>query len=118
MRDPQATDRGHRDAPCHVRPALLAQIYTSNPFSTSFVIPFTIVRTSKGAFGTELTASLPEALGEWGYLDRIKLTLRRKYVSQGEHLSYFNAACPAAEGTDRTAFALARATFAFAKGTR
>jgi hypothetical protein len=98
----------------HGHPVLLAQIYTSHPFATSFVIPFAIRRISQGAYGTELSASLPEALGSWGYLDRIKLTLRRKYSYRGRELSYFNAACPAPKGARRAAFPLAYASFSFA----
>src|SRR5690242_10707731 len=55
-------------------PTLLAQIYTAHPFNSSFVIAFSIKRISRGRYGTELSASLPQALGDWGYLDRIKLT--------------------------------------------
>jgi hypothetical protein len=95
-------------------PVILAHIYTSHPFNSSFVIPFAIRRIAKGPYGTELQASLPEALGSWGYLDRIKLTLRRKYPYEGKQLSYFNAACPASEGTERTSFPLAYAEFSFA----
>jgi hypothetical protein len=94
-------------------PALLAHIFTSHPFATSFVIPFTMRRLSHGIYGTELVASLPEALGEWGYVDRIKLTLKRRYTYHGQHLSYFNAACPAIAGASRAAFHLAYATFSF-----
>jgi hypothetical protein len=57
---------------------------------------------------------LPQALGSWGYLDRIKLTLRKKYTYQGKQLSYFNAACPAPGGAKRASFPLAFATFSFA----
>ncbi len=96
------------------RPAVLAQIFTSHPFNSSFVIPFSIRHVSKGPYGTELHASLPQALGEWGYLDRIKLTLRRKYTFKGQQLSYFNAACPAPGNAKRTSFPLAYASFAFA----
>lgn len=96
------------------RPLLLAHIYTSHPFNTSFIIPFSIRRISKGAYGTRLSASLPQALGTWGYLDRIKLTLRRKYTYRGHQLSYFNAACGAPKGARRASFPLAYATFAFA----
>jgi hypothetical protein len=96
------------------RPVLLAHIYTSHPFNTSFVIPFSIKHISKGAYGTRLQASLPHALGTWGYLDRIKLTLRRKYTYKGEQLSYFNAACPAPGEAKRASFPLAFATFSFA----
>ncbi len=96
------------------RPVLFAHIYTTNPFATSFVITFAIKRINKGPYGTELTASFPEALGSWGFVDRIKLTLRRKYQHQGHQLSYFNAGCPAPSGTKITSFPLAYATFSFA----
>jgi hypothetical protein len=98
------------------RPALLTHIFTANPFFSSFVIPFGIKKVSKGAYGTELSASLPEALGSWGYVDRIKLTLKRKYTYRGKQLSYFNAGCPAPEGAKRTVFPLALASFDFAAG--
>lgn len=97
------------------KPVILAHIYTDHPFNTSFVIPFAMKHISKGPYGTELSASLPEALGSWGYLDRIKLTLKRKYTYRGKHLSYFNAACPAIKGAKRASFPLALASFYFAK---
>jgi hypothetical protein len=95
------------------RPVLLTHIFTSNPFFSSFVLIFKIERIAKGAYGTELSASLPEALGSWGYVDRIKLTLRRKYTYRGRQLSYFNSGCPAPEGVRRTVFPLALASFDF-----
>jgi hypothetical protein len=95
------------------KPALFAHIYTTNPFATSFTIAFAIKRISKGPYGTELSASLPQALGSWGFVDRIKLTLRRKYTYKGKQRSYFNAGCPAPEGTSRTSFPLALASFYF-----
>jgi hypothetical protein len=95
------------------RSMILAHIFTSNPFPSSFVVPFTISRIHRGAFGTSLTAPLPQALGDWGYVDRIKLNLKRKYRLHGRRLSYFNAACPAPPGIDRAPFPLARATFYF-----
>lgn len=99
------------------RPVLLAQIYTNHPFNSAFLIDFAIRRVSHGPYGTELSASLPAALGSWGYLDRIKLTLKRKYHFQGRELSYFNAACPAPAGAKRAAFPLAHATFFFDQET-
>jgi len=69
---------------------------------------------AKGPYGTRLSASLPKALGSWGYLDRIKLTLQRKYAYEGKQLSYFNAACPAPGRARRASFPLAYASFAFA----
>lgn len=98
----------------HGHPVLLAHIFTANPFATSFVIVFSIRQIDSGYYGTELSASLPEALGSWGYVDRIKLTLKRKYRFHGRQLSYFNAGCPAVAGASRASFHLAYATFAFA----
>ena len=99
------------------RPVIFTHIFTANPFFSSFVIPFVLQKKNNGAYGTKLTASLPQALGDWGYVDRIKLTLKRKYEYKGRKLSYFNAGCPAPEGSKRTVFPLALASFAFADGT-
>jgi hypothetical protein len=95
------------------KPVLFTHIFTSNPFNSAFTIPFSIRKVKAGRYGTELQASFPEALGSWGYVDRIKLTLKKKYRFKGKSLSYFNAACPAPKGTTRAAFALARATLSF-----
>ena len=97
------------------RPVIFTHIFTANPFFSSFVIPFKLQKANHGAYGTKLTASLPEALGDWGYVDRIKLTLKRKYTWKGRQLSYFNAGCPAPQGTKRTVFPLALASFDFAE---
>jgi hypothetical protein len=98
------------------RPLLLAHVFTSDPFISSFVIVFRIRHLGKGTYGTELSASLPRTLGDWGYLDRIKLTLRRLYRFDGRSLSYYNAACPAPKGANRAAFSLALASFSFSNG--
>jgi hypothetical protein len=98
------------------KPVLLTHIFTANPFFSSFVLVFSIRHVSHGAYGTRLTASLPQALGSWGYVDRIKLTLKRKYRYRGKELSYFNSGCPAPEGVPRTVFPLALASFEFAEG--
>lgn len=95
------------------RPVLYAHIFTPSPFPTSFVITFAITHINQWAYGTQLSASLPQALGSWGFVDRIKLTLKRKYRFEGNHLSFFNAACPAPEGSNVTSFPLARTSFFF-----
>lgn len=94
-------------------PLLLAHIYTASPFPSAFVIAFSIRHIDQGAYGTELSATFPQALGNWGYVDRIKLNLKRKYHYMGRELSYFNAGCPAPKGTDRAPFPLALTTFYF-----
>jgi hypothetical protein len=100
----------------HGKPVLLTHIFTSNPFFSSFVLTFAIKKIAHGTYGTQLSASLPESLGNWGYVDRIKLTLKRKYTYQGQQLSYFNSGCPAPKGTPRVVFPLALASFQFAEG--
>jgi hypothetical protein len=100
------------------KPVLFAHIYTTNPFNSSFVVTFALKRIDQGPYGTELSASLPQALGSWGFVDRIKLTLRRKYTYKGQALSYFNSGCPAPKGTRGASFALAQASFEFAEAKR
>lgn len=98
----------------HGHPALFAHIYTITPFPTSFVIPFRVRSVERGEYGTELSASLPAALGSWGFVNRIKLTLRRKYTYRGKQRSYLNASCLAPAGARVTIFPLARVSFFFA----
>jgi hypothetical protein len=50
----------------HGKPAVLAQIYTAQPFPSSFVVPFAITKIPKGRYGTRLSAELPAALGGMG----------------------------------------------------
>jgi hypothetical protein len=100
----------------HGQPALLAQIYTSQPFPSSFVVPFAVRRISRGPYGTELSAALPEALGSWGFVDRIKMTLGKVYSAGGRVHSYLRASCPAPKGTRGATFSLALASFYFGDG--
>jgi hypothetical protein len=95
------------------RPVVFVHIFTSNPFFNSFVITFSMHHVSQGPYGTELRASLPQALGSWGYVNRIKMTLSRKFSRGGRQLSYFNASCPAAKGFPTANFQLAQADFDF-----
>jgi hypothetical protein len=97
----------------HRSPVLFAHIFTRQPFDTSFVITFAIERVDEGPFATRLTADFPRALGSWGFVNRIKLTLRRKFTYRGKQRSYFNASCPAPPGARLTSFVLARASFLF-----
>lgn len=100
------------------RPAFLAQIYTTQPFPSSFVVPFSIRHIDRGPYGTELSGSLPQALGEWGFVNRIKMTLGNETTIGGHILSYLRASCPAPKGTDSASFPLALAEFYFAGGEK
>jgi hypothetical protein len=100
----------------HGRAILLGQIYAPHPFATSFLIPFAIHNAPGGAYGTVLSASLPRALGSWGYLTAIELKLARRYTYRGHPHSYVSAGCPAPKGFDHVTFPLVRTSFAFAGG--
>jgi hypothetical protein len=100
----------------HGRPAVLAQIYTTQPFPSSFVVPFAIAQIPHGRYGTKLSAELPEALGEWGFVDRIKMTIGRAVQRGAAERSFLDASCPAPRGTRTAAFPLALADFSFAGG--
>ena len=88
------------------RPAIFAHIYGTRPVPTSYVLPFVITKT-KGTYGTELSTSLPNVTGEWGYVTGISLNLERKVLSAG---------CPAPKGFTKASFPLARTSFSFEGG--
>jgi hypothetical protein len=96
------------------RQALFAHIYTAAPFPSSFVVTFSIRHIDQGPYGTELSASLPQALGDWGVVNRIKMTLGRTYRQHGRQRGYVEAGCPAPPGTKVALFPLARLSFHFA----
>lgn len=99
------------------RPALIGHIYAAKPFATSFLIPFRVGKGGRGAYGTTITASLPQALGSWGYVTAIELKLSRTYRHRGERRSFLSAGCPAPKGFPGALFPLARASFGFTGGT-
>jgi len=97
------------------KPALLAHVYGTEPFPTSYTLPFVIGR-EKGTFGTVFSASLPQATGEWGYLTGLSLKLGRTYRHRGRTRGYISSGCPAPAGSAAAAFSLTRSSFAFVGG--
>jgi len=96
----------------HGRPAILAHVYGTEPIPTSFTLPFELAP-AHGTFGTLLTASLPQVIGDSGYITGLRLTLGRSFSVHGHERSYLSAGCPAPKGFPGTVFALARASFGF-----
>ncbi len=94
-------------------PAILAHIYGTEPYPTSYVLPF-LIRKSSGTYGTILDAELPEVTGEWGYVTGISMQLG-KPGNPGTR-GFLSAGCPAPEGFPAAVFPLARTTFSFAGG--
>lgn len=99
----------------HGRPAILAHIYGIDPLPTSYVLPFTIVRTT-GTYGTVLEATFPEVTGEWGYVRGITMNLHRRFSYRGRTRGYLSAGCPAPKGFTKVGFPLARTSFEFDSG--
>lgn len=97
------------------RPAILAHIYGTQPLPTSYVLPFTIGRSS-GAYGTVLEAEFPEVTGEWGYVTGLEMDLHRRFGYRGKTRGYLNAGCPAPKGLTLAPFPLARTSFEFDNG--
>jgi hypothetical protein len=95
------------------RPALLGQIYSAHPFTNSFVIPFRIARLRHKRYGLVLSARLPRAFTEWGYVTGLELVLERRYSYRGRSRSFISAGCPAAKGFREALFTLTRTTFTF-----
>ena len=98
--------------------ALLGQIYSARPFTTSFVIPFVIHKRRRGRYGLVLTATLPKALIDWGHVTALQLNLKRRYGFGGRRRSVVSAGCPAPKGFPGALFSMARTTFRFAGGAK
>lgn len=97
--------------------AILAHVYGDNPYPNSRIFVFHI-RQAQGTFGTVLTAALPKALNNNGYLKRIVLELRRDYVYRGRTHSYLTAACGAPPGFRIGVFPFVRVGMTFADGRK
>ena len=97
--------------------AILAHVYGRKPFPNSRIFVFHI-RKASGTFGTVLTAALPSALNQNGYLKRIILNLRRNFVYRGRRHSYLSAACGAPAGTNLGVFPFVRVGMTFADGRK
>jgi hypothetical protein len=100
------------------KPVLFGQIYSAYPFANSFVITFKVNKSTKGTYGTALTATLPHSLLAWGNLTEITMRLSRKYGYNGEKRSFLTAACPTPKGVGIASFNLARTSFAFVGGQK
>ncbi|MGN6216261.1 MAG: hypothetical protein ACTHN7_04780 [Solirubrobacterales bacterium] len=91
---------------------ILAHVYGEHPVPNSRLIVFHI-RHGHGTFGTILTADLPVRLNKYGYLKKISLELRRRFMYRGREHSYLTAACAAPAGLNIAAFPFVRVSMTF-----
>jgi hypothetical protein len=92
--------------------AILAHIYGEDPVPITRIIVFHIRRTS-GTFGTVLTGALPISVNRYGYVEKISLSLFRRYSHRGRARSYISAACSAPAGFFSAFFPFARTSMTF-----
>ncbi len=95
--------------------AILAHIYGEDPVPITRIIVFRIRRT-QGTFGTVLTGALPISVNRYGYVEKISLSLFRRYSYRGEARSYISAACDAPAGFFSAFFPFARTSMTFEDG--
>lgn len=94
------------------KPVILAHVYGTEPVPLSYTL---VLRMSpgKGAWGTVLSARLPQVTTDVAYITGISLTLNRRFQSAGRTRGYVSAGCPAPQGFPGAVFPLARASFSF-----
>jgi hypothetical protein len=92
---------------------LLGHVYIAKPFTSSFIVSFSLSRKSHGTYGTVFTADVAKALGGRRYITGIDLELSRRYRSNGLRRSYLSAGCHAPAGFSAATFPLLRTTFGF-----
>jgi hypothetical protein len=97
---------------------LFGHLYAARPFASSFVIVFAIQKLRGGTYGAALSAALPAALGSWGNLTGLEMTLSRRYSYKHRLHSYISSGCPAPKGSQSAVFPLARTTFGFDGGKK
>jgi len=97
------------------RRAILAHLFQREPAPITRVVVFQI-RRSRGALGTVISATLPEAINRNGYLMTISLQLQRRYRFRGKDRSYLSASCAAPAGFRSATFPFARASMSFEDG--
>jgi hypothetical protein len=100
------------------KPVLFGQMYSAQPFSSSFVIIFKVSKARHGKYGTILNAVLPANLRAWGNLTEITMRLARKFHFQGHRKSFLSAHCPTPKGVPIASFSLARTSFTFEGGPK
>lgn len=101
----------------HGKPAIFAQVASGAPLPLTYVIVFTVGKTS-GTFGTELSGTLPAIASEYGVISSFDMTLRRTYSVHGKKMSYASAFCPAPKGFTKATFPFARASYVFEDGQK
>jgi hypothetical protein len=95
----------------HGGPTIFAHAYLSSPVSASFVVPITIERIHKGAYGYRTEAKIPVIAGGAGIPISGHLKIGREWTYRGVKHSYVKARCETGHLQARTEFTFKDGTF-------
>ncbi len=98
------------------RPALVGQVFGTQPVPVSRVLPFKIQRQGEGQFGAALLVTMPVVGSDWGYVTGFDMTFNRRFQYRGQPHSFLTASCPAPRGIREVPFKAAKGTFYLAEG--
>lgn len=95
----------------HGHPALVAQVFGTEPVPTAQVVPIGIRHSGEDGFGSTLSMEMPQVGDEWGYVTGFSMTFHRLYAYRGRTRSFLTASCPAPAGIASAPFRAARGTY-------
>jgi hypothetical protein len=73
---------------------VLLHAYVDVPAPTAIVVPADITRIHRGAYGLEITATIPRIAGGAGSVTKFHLDVGRKFTYRGRPRSFITASCP------------------------
>ncbi len=73
---------------------VLLHAYVDVPAPTAIVVPADITRIHNGAYGLEITATIPKIAGGAGSVTKFQLNVGRKFTYRGQSRSFLTATCP------------------------
>lgn len=74
-------------------PSLIVHAYLTVPVPTTYLVPLRIERIHNGVFGFRIESKFPPIAGGYGSITHFDFRVDRKWMYQGEKLSYVDARC-------------------------
>lgn len=80
---------------------VLLHAYVDVPAPTAIVVIADITRIDRGAYGLEITATIPRIAGGAGSVTKFQLDVGRKFTYKGQPKSFLTAGCPSGHWSAR-----------------
>jgi hypothetical protein len=80
---------------------VLLHAYVDVPAPTAIVVVADITRIDRGAYGLEISATLPRIAGGAGSVTKFQLDVGRKFTYKGQRKSFLSAGCPSGHWSTR-----------------